>query len=112
VTLQLSTLWRYRKFLLGGDIFCPLQLGKFLEIFGSFVSRVIFEVFCCDPPTQQFFAISRIFAWGGIFCPLQLSDFLAISRIFAWGGIFCPLQLGDFLAIFGSFVLRVIICAL
>ncbi len=53
-----------------------------------------------------------MFAWGGIFCPLQLGDFLAIPRIFAWWGIYCPLQLGNFLEIFGSFVSRVIFCAL
>ncbi len=32
------------------------------------------------------------FLLGVFFCPLQLGDFLAIPRVFAWGGIYCPLQ--------------------
>jgi hypothetical protein len=57
---------------------------------------IMFWKFVTTLKLSIFLAISQIFAWGGILCPLQLGNFLAILRIFAWGGIFVPSNLAIF----------------
>jgi hypothetical protein len=67
-----------------GYIHCPLQLTpptwRFLEIFGSFVLRVIF----CALRFRVFIVPSNL--------PLQLGKFLEICRSFVSPVIICALQ--------------------
>ncbi len=51
------------------------------------------------PPKKQFLAISRVFAWAGILCPLPLSNFWQ----FLGGGYFMSPPTQQFLAIFQKF---------
>ncbi len=50
-----------------GGIFCPLQLGDFLAIFGSFASRVIF----CALRFSDYWRFSEVFVSLVIICALQ-----------------------------------------
>ncbi len=60
-----------------GGIFCPLQLGDFLAIIGSFASRVIFcalQFSDCWRFSEVFFSLVIIFCalrFRGVSCVLE-----------------------------------------
>ncbi len=65
--LQSTYYWMSCSTFLGGGIFCPLQLGNVLAIFGSIASRVIFSAL----RFSDFWQFLEVFFLLVVICALQ-----------------------------------------
>ena len=83
-TLQLSKFWKYCKFLLGGVFVVPSNSA----IFGD-TANFCLVGYLLSPPTWQFLEIFGSFVLRVIFCALRFSNFWQFLEVFVSRVIIC-----------------------